>query len=157
MKKFITLICLFLSLLVIGQVQGTIVKVKDGDTIVLLNDKNEMITIRLAGVDCPEKNQDFGTSAKTFTSDRVFGKVVLFKRISTDMYGRQIGWVYYDKDINLSEELLKAGLAWHYLKYDKNKYLAELEKTAKLNKMGIWSKPNPLMPEEFRKTKQGKP
>lgn len=154
-KLLVILLCLF-SLMFYGQVEGKIVKVKDGDTVVLLDAENKMITIRLAGVDCPEKNQDYGTTAKKFTSDAIFGKQVKFERISTDLYGRQIGWVYYDTDKNLSEELLKNGLAWHYRKYDNSKILEGLEQVARKDKINIWSKDNPIFPEEFRKLKKSK-
>lgn len=154
-KLLVILLCLF-SIMFYGQVEGKIVKVKDGDTVVLLDAENKMITIRLSGVDCPEKNQDYGTTAKKFTSDAIFGKQVKFERISTDLYGRQIGWVYYDTDKNLSEELLKNGLAWHYRKYDKSKILEVLEQVARKDRINIWSKENPIFPEEFRKLKKSK-
>ena len=57
------------------QVSGKVVSITDGDTIeVLINGKAEKV--RLYGIDCPEKNQAFGTRAKQFTSATVFGKVV---------------------------------------------------------------------------------
>ena len=53
--------------------QGKVVGVSDGDTITVLHDgKGEKI--RVYGIDCPEKGQDFGQKAKQFTSDKVFGK-----------------------------------------------------------------------------------
>ena len=46
---------------------GKIVGVIDGDSITVLHDgKGEQI--RLWGIDCPKKNQDFGTKAKYVTS-----------------------------------------------------------------------------------------
>ncbi len=133
-------------------ITGKVVKVKDGDTIVVLDGTLTMVTVRLAGVDAPEKKQDFGVVAKQFVSDQVFGKVVTFQEITKDRYGRTVAFVFY-KNKNLSEELLKVGLAWHYLKYDKSKYLQELETTARNSKVGLWSLPNPIAPSEFRKLK----
>lgn len=133
-------------------IAGKVVKVKDGDTVVVLDGTKTMITIRLAGVDAPEKKQDFGTVAKQFVSDQVFGKEVTFQEISKDRYGRTVAWVFYENK-NLSEELLMFGLAWHYTKYDKSKFLQELEDTARNNKTGLWSLPNPIPPSEFRKVK----
>ena len=54
---------------------GPVVGVMDGDTIEVLRD-HKRARIRLYGVDCPEKRQDFGDKAKRFTSDLVFGKTV---------------------------------------------------------------------------------
>ena len=54
---------------------GKVVGVKDGDTIVALHDGRGE-TIRLYGIDAPERGQDFGNRAKQAISDMVFGKVV---------------------------------------------------------------------------------
>lgn len=129
---------------------GVVVKVKDGDTVEILDDNKVTYNIRLAGVDCPEKNQDFGVVAKKFTSDLIFGKSVKFQILKQDLYGRNIGWVFID-DLNVSEELLRNGLAWHYVKYSTSKRLQILENLARSKKIGIWSKPDPVKPWEFRK------
>lgn len=131
---------------------GTVVKIKDGDTVLVLDRTKTIITIRLAGVDAPEKKQDFGLKAKQFTIDEVAGKLVTVKIITKDRYGRSVAWVLYDKK-NLAEELLKFGLAWHYVQYDKSKFLQSLEDKAKENKIGLWSLPNPIPPSEYRKSK----
>jgi micrococcal nuclease len=49
--------------------------------------------IRLYRIDCPEKNQAFGSKAKQFTSDKVSKKTVEIRPINKDRYGRTIGWV----------------------------------------------------------------
>lgn len=151
-KMFLVLLLMVTAFCNAQTVTGKVVKVKDGDTVVVLDSTKTMITVRLAGIDAPEKNQDYGQNAKQFTSDQIFGKVVTFKEISKDRYGRTVAFVFYEKK-NLSEELLKVGLAWHYVKYDKSKYLQELEDTARKNKTGLWSLPNPVPPSEFRKVK----
>lgn len=130
--------------------QYKVVKIKDGDTIVVLDNTNTQLTIRVAGIDCPEKNQDFGQVAKQFTADQVFGKDVNIEKVSTDRYGRTVAFVLYENK-NLSEELLKSGLAWHYKEYDKSKYLQDLEENARKNKIGLWIIENPTKPSEFRK------
>src|SRR5437868_5394717 len=52
-----------------------VVAIKDGDTFELLKD-GKPVRVRLLGVDAPEKNQDYGTVARQFTSDLCFGKMV---------------------------------------------------------------------------------
>jgi micrococcal nuclease len=76
--------------------------------------------------------------------------VVSVKDMDTDRYGRTIGMVTID-GINVNEELLKAGLAWHYKTYDKNPAWAKLEEEARKNKKGLWLQPNPIPPWEWRK------
>ena len=52
---------------------GKVIAVKDGDSIVVLRDQ-EQIEIRLLDIDCPELAQAFGRQAKKQTSDLCFGK-----------------------------------------------------------------------------------
>ncbi len=83
--------------------------VSDGDTIVVLRDRSS-IKVRLEGIDCPERGQDFGHKAKQFTSRLVFGKTVKIDAIGQDRYGRIVARVVVDgKDVSV--ELLKLGLA----------------------------------------------
>ncbi|MEJ6982402.1 thermonuclease family protein [Pedobacter sp. P351] len=107
---------------------GKVVAVADGDTITILNSNFQQVKIRLHGIDCPEKSQDFGQKA---TSDLCYGKTVEVQALDTDRYGRTIGLVKLPDGKVLNKELLKAGLAWHYKHYDKSADFASLEETAK--------------------------
>lgn len=151
--KRIFMLMLLITAFCSGQVvTGRVVKVKDGDTIVILDSTKTMTTIRVAGIDAPEKKQDFGQNAKQFTSDQVFGKMVTVQKVKKDRYGRTIGWVYFGLQ-NLSVELLKQGLAWHYKEYDTQKGLQELEDNARNSKIGLLSLPNPIEPWVYRRVK----
>ena len=46
--------------------------------------------------------------------------------------------------------MLRAGLAWHYKRYDKNPAYAAAETEARSAKRGLWQDKNPILPEEFR-------
>lgn len=129
---------------------GKVVGVKDGDTIeVLYEGKAE--TIRLLDIDCPEKSQAFGMKAKQFTSDFCFGKIVTVESFGKrDRYERILGTVKLEGKV-LNEELLKAGYAWHYKKYSDKLDYAEMETTAKNNKVGLWVDENPIAPWDYRK------
>lgn len=154
MKKIILILICLISTLSFSQkiITGLVVKIKDGDTVVVLDSTKTMHTVRLAGVDCPEKKQDYGVLAKTFVSDLIYNKKVKVEILSKDMYGRNIGFIYIE-DKNVSEELLRNGLAWHYVKYSNSKKLQLLENYARQKQIGIWSKENPTRPWEFRKKK----
>ena len=127
-----------------------VIAVKDGDTIVILDANNNQITLRLAEIDCPEKGQPFGTQAKNYTSNLVFGKNITYIKTDTDRYGRIIAKVYINNKY-VSEELLKAGMAWWYYKYSTNEYLKKLQNQAKSKKIGLWAEPNPVEPWNWRK------
>jgi micrococcal nuclease len=137
-------------LLFLNSLTGKVVSVSDGDTITILKDQTQ-IKIRLNGIDCPEKKQDFGQVAKNFTSDLCFGKEVTIKSFGEDRYGRTIADVILPDGRILNQELVKAGLAWHYKKYSKDTVLAEMEINARKEKIGLWKQGNEIAPWEFRK------
>ncbi|HPI00307.1 MAG TPA: thermonuclease family protein [Chitinophagaceae bacterium] len=155
MKKLFVLLFTILPLLVIAQLKGKVVGITDGDTFKLLTADNKQIKVRLYGIDCPEKKQDFGQVAKQFLSDQIFGKQVEVENKNIDRYGRTIGMVFTDNHINVNEALLKVGLAWHYSDYDKNHPAwGSLEKQAREKKIGLWSQPNPIAPWNYRRQKR---
>lgn len=129
---------------------GKVVGIKDGDTIEVLYEGKSQ-TIRLVDIDCPEKKQAFGTKAKQFTSDFCFNKEVRVESNGKrDRYKRILGTVFADNK-NLNEELVKAGLAWHYKKYSDKQTYANLENTARENRIGLWADINPTPPWNYRK------
>lgn len=153
MKINLSIIITFLSVYIsIGQnlLTGKVIGIKDGDTVVVIDSLNRQTTLRLAEVDCPEKNQPFGTKAKQFTSDKVYLKTVKYVVIDTDRYGRSIAMIYYDNNKYLSAEIIRAGMGWHYKKYSKSLELAELELQAKKERRGLWIDNNPKSPNEWR-------
>ncbi|MBT8339505.1 MAG: thermonuclease family protein [Desulfatitalea sp.] len=130
-----------------------VVGVADGDTITVLQGTKQT-KIRLHGIDCPEKKQDYGQKAKTFTSDACFGKTVRILPKDTDRYGRTVAVVLLDDGRSLNLELLRAGLAWHYRQYSSDSDYAQAEKTAKAGGFGLWQDKNPVPPWDFRKGKR---
>jgi endonuclease YncB( thermonuclease family) len=152
MKKIILLLFLFPTFCISQTLYGKVISIKDGDTVVVIDSLNNQITLRLAEVDCPEKNQPFGTKAKQFTSEQVYLKKIKYVVSDTDKYGRSIAMIFYDSDNKyLSAEIIKAGMGWHYKRYSKSKELADLEIDAKKNKRGLWVDSNPVEPSAWRK------
>ena len=105
--------------------------------------------IRLHGIDAPEKKQAFGNASRKFLSGLVANREVRVTYSKRDRYGRIVGIVFLDgRDVNL--EMLKAGLAWHYKKYDSTPAYAQAEATARAAKRGLWAGRAPIPPEQFR-------
>ena len=144
-----TILLFFFPLYFYSQNIARVIGIKDGDTILVLDQNNNQTTLRLAEVDCPEKGQPFGKNAKQFTSDLIYGKRIQYYKINSDQYGRIIAKVYYDNKY-LSEEIIKSGFGWWYFKYSNNKKLGLLETKAKMLKRGLWSDHNPISPWTFR-------
>lgn len=134
---------------------GKVVAVKDGDTIVVAGENMRQVTIRLYGVDCPErkKGQAYNRNAKEFTSDFSFGKKVDVEVIDTDRYQRSVAIIKLPDGKNLNEALVANGYAWvytHYCKKDFCKAWAELESKARLAKKGLWQDKAPVPPWKWR-------
>ena len=86
-------------------------------------------------------------------SELVAGKTINVTVIDIDRYGRSVGRIKID-DKEVSEEMLKAGLAWLYTAYCKIpecEYWKELETQAKVAKVGLWSNPTAQEPWKWRK------
>ena len=137
-------------------IHGKVTAITDGDTFKLLKADSTLIRVRLANIDCPERKQPFSKRAKQFTSDAIFGENVEVLVLKKDRYGRFIANVIYEDNKNLSKELLKAGYAWHYIKYSNDSTLQELEDKAKKDKTGLWQDPNSIAPWEWRSLKKKK-
>lgn len=136
-----------------AEFSGKVVGLADGDTITVLAGKTQ-VKIRLAGIDCPEKTQAFGTKARQYASSQTFGKTVSVKPIEKDRYGRTVAQIVLDDGRVLNHELVRAGLAWWYREYAPNDAtLKALEDEARAAKRGLWADPNPTPPWDFRRKK----
>lgn len=154
--KNLFLIILFCSSFFYAPTTAKVIAISDGDTLTVLLEGNVQKKLRLAEVDCPESGQAFGKNSKQFTSNQVFGKIISFIDTDIDRYGRTIAKVYYDGGKYLSAELIKAGLGWWYYYYSKDKSLENLEKEAKIHKLGLWQDPNAIAPWEYRRQNREK-
>ncbi|HXJ99279.1 MAG TPA: thermonuclease family protein [Gelidibacter sp.] len=137
-------------------ITGKVVGIMDGDTFKLLTKDSTVIRVRLANIDCPEKKQDFSAKATEFTSKAIFGKTVAVHVQSKDRYKRYIANVIYNDSLSLCHELVKNGLAWHYIKFSKDKTLKQMEDAARQAKVGLWKDPNPMAPWEWRDSRRKK-
>ena len=128
---------------------GLVVGVTDGDSITVLKDGRTRINVRLDGIDCPELGQDFGRRAKKFTGDLLIGRTVKVEPRSLDGYGRTVARVRVDgRDV--SADIVRAGFAWHYLRYSSDPVLAAAEASARAGHRGLWAQDSPVPPWEFR-------
>jgi len=145
----ITLI-LFLFLLP-TDLAGRVVGIEDGDTITMLSDSRQ-VRVRLFGIDCPERGQDFGRTARKRVSTLCYHTVVRVEIKGNDVFGRTLGIVYLADGRNLNQLLVDEGLAWWYRKYSpRDKKLKSLEEAARKAKRGLWSVEDPTPPWEYRR------
>lgn len=146
---------LCVSLPVIADVTGRVVAVVDGDTVKMVDSDQVQHTIRLMGIDAPEKKQPFHSSAKQALSECSYGQTATVLGSKLDRWGRLIGKVMVKKtDCNLRQ--VQLGMAWHYTAYKKEQTAEdrvlydEAQELAKTRRLGLWSDPQPVEPWNFR-------
>lgn len=132
--------------------EGKVVAILDGDTIEVMQGGKAQ-RIRLSEIDCPEKSQAYGARARQFTSSLVIGKQVKVLAHTRDRYGRTVAEIILPDGRSLNRELLKAGLAWWYRQYSKDRSYGALEREARNARRGLWADPNPVPPWAFRRGK----
>ncbi len=127
-----------------------VIAVADGDTFSILSDK-KVIRIRVEGIDAPEKGMPYYKVSKQYLSTLCFNKWISLKVITVDRYGRIVARVILPNGKDISTQMIKNGMAWHYKHYSKDKLLAAYEIRARKNKVGLWKDKNPMAPWEVRK------
>lgn len=154
--RFCLLALLFVALVVpffagAETVTGEVVSIADGDTVTVLQ-AEEQVKVRLHGVDTPESGQDFGRAARDYVAELCFRKDVTVFVTDTDRYGRKVGVVILKDGRVLNHELVAAGLAHWYARYAPNdEALRRLQEEARAAGRGLWSRPDVVTPEAFRK------
>jgi micrococcal nuclease len=155
MRTILVILLCFSFCCLHAQLTGKVVGVYDGDSFTLLTQENKSFKIRLHGIDAPEHKQDFSKRSHEFLKALISGKAVQVEKRNIDRYGRTIAVVFVN-NINVNEEMLKAGMAWHYKEYDKTTRWSALEQNARNSRVGLWSQPSPIAPWDYRKQKRMK-
>lgn len=136
---------------VIERVLYSVVRVIDGDTIVINKDGvNE--SVRLIGIDTPETVhsskpvQCFGMEASKKTKEWLEGKSVELiideGEGERDKYRRLLGYVYREDGMFINLELIKQGYAYEYTYQQPYKYQKEFKAAqaeASSAKRGLWA------------------
>ena len=129
--------------------EGRVVGITDGDTIKVLR-AGRAETVRLQGVDAPEKRQAYGERARRFAADLSFDQTVVVRATGRDRNGRLLGEVVLPDGRSLNQELVRAGYAWWFRKYSRDVRLAHLEDEARQGRRGLWADQAPEPPWEYR-------
>lgn len=136
-----------------NQYYATVTRVIDGDTFVVKDKFGNNQTIRLFGVDTPEKKQPFGMTAKEYTSNLIDKKQVYIDAIDLGKYNRVVAIVYIN-NYSIGEILVEEGIAFadgYNHKLAKRYY--SLQEKARVNSKGV-HKLGIQSPAEFRKQNQ---
>jgi endonuclease YncB( thermonuclease family) len=130
---------------------GRVVRVADGDTVSLLDEGNKQYKVRLFGIDTPEQDQPHGTSAQRALAGLVNNRHVGVVVVETDDYGRKVGTLFHE-GANINLAMVSRGHAWWYRHYAPHeRQLAVAEEEAREQGRGLWSKPDPVPPWDWRR------
>ena len=131
------------------------VSITDGDTI-----RAGDYRLRMQHIDAPEIKQkcktvegkfwNCGVKSKEYLEKLVLGKDISCKIVGRDKYKRSLS-ICYDGKVDINQEMVKAGYALAYVKYD-SPYINE-QKEAMSGLAGIWSGTF-IEPEIYRQLKK---
>lgn len=98
-------------------------RVIDGDTV-----KNNETSIRLLGINCPEKGEQYSSEAGKFLENLVLNKTVAleFGKEKEDRYGRTLGYIFIGKE-NINLDLVKEGYANFYFPSGRDMHYSEFK------------------------------
>lgn len=104
---------------------GTVVKIADGDTITVPYSYKLQQRVRISGIDAPEKRQPFGNASRKRLVELVARKEVCVEFNKHDRYGRIVGKVLVrppdcpacGKTLDAGLAQITTGMAWWYRKY----------------------------------------
>lgn len=155
-KEGIQVVLAFIALLLCGKVamaqQAYVVKIIDGDSLVVKLDSGKKTQFRLYGIDAPEYGQRYSQSPKIYLQKNILHKNIEYTQITKDKYKRHIVVARY-KGKTINEELVKKGYVWVYPRYCKKRVCKKwknLEKRARARKNGLWRDASPTAPWKWR-------
>ena len=133
--------------------QGQVMAIVSGDTLRIRDDKKVQYTVRLAGVDAPEKFQAYGQRSLDSLRELAFQKYVTVEGVGTG--SPRVGRVRVEgRDVSL--EQLQLGAVW----YDKSRAqilsepdrqaYVDAQEDARQRRAGLWRDKQPIPPWEYR-------
>jgi micrococcal nuclease len=117
------------------------VRVIDGDTLVVKGPDENPVTIRLYGMDTPERGEPFFKEAKDALSKHVLNKNLKYTVLDTDRFGRSVALIYESSDVSINHKLVKQGFARvhdRYCKRDICKIWYKSQEKVQKEKKRIW-------------------
>lgn len=152
-QMFFAVVLLMLVPSIAGAWTGRVAAVIDGDTLVVEPiEGGEHITIRLHGIDAPERKQPGGETATGFVFCFLYQAVEVEPKGKPDRYGCTVAIIILPDGDSLQAALLRAGLAWVWPLYcrDCQEWQA-LQEEARVAGRGIWQHHQPIEPWKWRK------
>ncbi len=141
-----------------------VVRVVDGDTIVVRFQNGRYEKVRLIGINTPETVdprrpvQYFGKEASKYTKKHLLGKTVYLQYDwqLRDKYGRLLAYVFLPDGTFFNAKIIKDGYAFAFTRYP-FKYMElfrKLEREAREHGRGLWGPGSPYLKERKKHRKK---
>jgi endonuclease YncB( thermonuclease family) len=155
-SSFLLSLLMLLPTFALGaELVGKVVRVIDGENLVIRDVNNTPTKVHLASIDCPEKGQPWGSRAREALAGYTFAKEVTVDWDKRDQGGWTVGTVIVD-GTNVNLALVSDGMCWWYRKYADEQSPADrllfkdAETKAREDRRGLWSDADPTPPWEWR-------
>ncbi len=168
MKKYFTIIIILLLFSPIFKLDATpsgdkvkVVRVVDGDTIVVKFKNGRYEKVRLIGINTPETVdprrpvQYFGKEASRYTKKHLLGKTVFLQYDwqLRDKYGRLLAYVFLPDGTFFNAKIIRDGYAFAFTRYPFQymKLFRKLEREAREAGLGLWNPASPYVKEREKR------
>lgn len=111
---------------------------------------DSLVSVRLEGIDAPEKDQPWGDSSRAALGRLIAGATIEIEVVTIDKYRRIVGRVHRD-DLVVNARMVGEGHAWMFRRYTTSPELDSLETDARDKRRGLWSSPAPIEPSLWRR------
>jgi endonuclease YncB( thermonuclease family) len=134
---------------------GRVVAVVDGDTLILQVDRKQY-TIRIAGIDAPERHQAWSDQSKTNLGRLSQNQTAVADCARIDPQGKRLCKLTV-KAVDIGLEQVKDGMAWwarelsRDLIPDEQSAYQSAQLMAQLKRRGLWSETKPIPPWDFKR------
>jgi endonuclease YncB( thermonuclease family) len=124
------------------QDQGRVVRIYDGDSLIVQMGDGREVEVRLFGIDAPERRQPWSGRSRQALSGLVRDRPVRLAPVTQDSYGRTVAVMYTLPDgLDVNREMIRQGNAWVYRRYTRDTDLIALETAAREARLGLWALP----------------
>ena len=142
-------------------IEGKVVHVSDGDTVVVITEDRERLVVRLQAIDAPEKQSDrwpgqaYAEQSKLHLARLVRGKRVRLTSSGSDDYGRMVARVWTN-GVDAGQAQICAGYAWVFERFvtelplEAQQQYRMCEQQARNGQSGLWQDANPVPPWTWR-------
>ena len=134
-----------------------VVGVFDGDTLAARCGQPSaygQMTIRIAAIDAPEKNQAFGRASRQALADLCHGQQATIRLTDIDRYNRTVADVRCQGQ-DAGQYMVGAGMAWVYDRYAKgHSDLYFFQENAQAARRGLWQDAHPVPPWQWGNRKR---